>query len=80
VTSHPKQADLGPIQLCLWVLPYAFRRWKQLLIVLITMLLGVGLSVLQPWPMAFLIDHVLKSKPMPEAMARLVEWLPGSPT
>jgi ATP-binding cassette subfamily B protein len=80
VSTKKQATDLGPLQLSLWVLPYAFRRWKQLLVVLLTTVLGVGLSLLQPWPMKVLLDYVLKQEPMPQAVARLVALLPGSAT
>ena len=34
------------------------------------LLLGIGLNLLKPWPLALLVDSVLGSKPFPE-------WLPG---
>jgi ATP-binding cassette subfamily B protein len=80
VTAKNPKPGFGPIQLCVWVLPYAFRRWRQLVIVLITMLLRTGLDVMRPLPMALLIDYVLTGTPMPPAWARLVNWLPGPAT
>ena len=44
------------------------------------MLLKVGLDVLKPWPMVFLVDHVLQTKVMPPWMSRFVDLLPGTPT
>jgi ATP-binding cassette subfamily B protein/subfamily B ATP-binding cassette protein MsbA len=48
--------------------------------VLITMLAGVGLSVLQPWPVYFLINYVFKQQPLPPSLARLLELFPGPAT
>ena len=48
--------------------------------VLLSMALQVGLDVLKPWPMVFLIDHVLRTKAMPPWMASLVGLLPGPHT
>ena len=62
------------------LLSYALRRRKQLWLVGATMLLGAGLNVLRPWPMAILIDYVLRQKPMPAGLARVVELLPGAAT
>lgn len=80
MTAENPKRNYGPLQLCAWVLPYTFHRWQQLLIVLITMLLRIGLDVLRPWPMALLIDHVLRRAPMPPLLARFVDWLPGPAT
>ena len=70
----------GVIGLCLWASRYALRRWVPLAGVLATLVLDAGLNVLKPWPMVFLVDHVLQTKPMPGWMARLIALLPGSPT
>ena len=58
--SAPSPApDLRLTRLCRLVLVYASRRRLPLLAVLLTMLLQVGLSVLKPLPLKFLIDSVL---------------------
>ncbi len=67
-------------RLCLWLLRYAFRRWEGFLVVLTTMLLGIFMDLLKPWPMAILVDYVLKQQPIPDHVSRVVEWLPGSET
>ncbi len=77
--SNPAK-HFGIIGLCQWALRYAMRRWLPLVTVFATMLLKVGLDVLKPWPMVFLVDHVLQTKAMPPWMARLVDLLPGTPT
>jgi ATP-binding cassette subfamily B protein/subfamily B ATP-binding cassette protein MsbA len=70
----------GMLNLCLWALSYAVHRWVPLAGVVITMLLKVGLDVLKPWPMVFLVDHVLQTKAMPAWMSHIVGWLPGELT
>jgi len=67
-------------QLCRWAMGYAFRRWAPLAAVVATLLLKVGLDVLKPWPMVFLIDYVLRGNRMPPALARFVGSLPGAHT
>ena len=67
-------------QLFRWVLHYAARRRGPLAAVLGSMLLKVGLDVLKPWPMIFLVDHVLKTKAMPPWLTSLVNELPGPHT
>ncbi len=72
--------QLGITGLCRWALRYAFRRWIPLTAVLGTMLLNVGLNVLKPWPIVFLLDHVLQTKPTTQWVSRLLAFLPGAPT
>ncbi len=72
--------DLSLRRLCRWVLHYALRRPVPLLSVLVTMALQVGLNVLKPWPMVFLIDYVLGGKAMPGIGKWIVDQLPGAHT
>src|SRR5579859_690111 len=65
-------------RLCRWALGFAFRRGGALSAVTGTMLVRVGLDLLKPWPMAFLIDYVLKGKLMPAGLSAWVHRLPGS--
>src|SRR5262249_16138605 len=44
-----------------------------LVVVLATLLAKTGLEVLQPWPMALLVDYVLKSEPLPETLGRMLQ-------
>ncbi len=67
-------------ELCRWALGYAVRRWPGLLLVSSSTLANVGLDILKPWPMVFLLDYVLSRKPMPRALADFVALLPGSST
>lgn len=62
---------LGMLRILPWIAHYAARRWHGLVAVLMSMLLGIGLSVLQPWPMKLLVDYVLQGRPLPETAA----WL-----
>jgi len=43
-------------------------------------LVGSAFSILQPWPMQVLVDHVLGHHPLSPALARAVRWLPGGPS
>ena len=65
--------------LCRWALGYAWRRGWALVVVLLTLLLRVGIDLLKPWPLVFLVDYVLMGKSSALA-ARVAEALPGSPT
>jgi ATP-binding cassette subfamily B protein len=74
------KAVLSLPHLCAWALRYAFRRGWPLLGVSGSLLLRVGLDVLKPWPMVFLIDYVLRGQSQPPLVAQLVEALPGAAT
>src|SRR2546423_15128522 len=73
-------AELNTFQLCHWLTRYAWRRWLELLVVVATMLFKIGLDVLKPWPMVFLVDYVLQGKITSPWFPRLAEMLPGAPT
>ena len=75
----PDTKQSGMLELSRWAMTYAFRRWNALLGVLASMLLKIGLDVLKPWPMVFLVDYVLKQEPMPFWVADFVKSLPGKP-
>ena len=47
--------------------------------VLALMLAGVGLDVLRPWPMKWIIDHLLAGRPLPTGAAWIAD-LPGAAT
>lgn len=72
--SEPTHLSTG--RLFTWLLPYALRRWRGLALVLAAAVVGVGLSMLQPWPMKILIDNVLHGLPVPPPVARMMEKLP----
>ena len=71
---------MGLFALLRWVMGYALRRWLALATVLLALLSKVALDVLKPWPMLFLVDHVLQTKVMPAWLLRVVESLPGPHT
>src|SRR5688572_3199376 len=64
----------------LWAMRYAARRWGALLGVVAAMFAKVGLDVLKPWPMVFLVDHILQGRMMPARVQEFVQLLPGPPT
>ncbi len=64
-------------ELVAWALRYAARRTGPLLAVITSMLLKVGLDVLKPWPMVFLVDYVLRGKTMFPWMEGVVRFLPA---
>jgi len=56
--------------------PYR-RGWAT---ILAATLLGTGLSLLQPWPLKVLVDHVLGDVPMSGGLDRFFNLLPGAAT
>ena len=72
--------ELNTFQLCRWLTRYAWRRWLELLVVGATMLFKIGLDVLKPWPMIFLVDYVLQGKATSPIFPRLADLLPGTHT
>jgi ATP-binding cassette subfamily B protein/subfamily B ATP-binding cassette protein MsbA len=70
----------GLFGLCRWALGYAFGRWLALLGVGGAMLAQVGLDLLKPWPMVFLIDCVLRGSAPPPALQRVLNGLPWTET
>src|SRR5687768_5485872 len=75
-----KLRGLTIAELCRWVAKYAFRRRLPFASVIGTMLLKIGLDVLKPWPMLFLVDYVLGTKVMPQWLSQFVTALPGEST
>jgi ATP-binding cassette, subfamily B, bacterial len=67
-----EKKPLGMLRIFRWIVHYAARRWPGLFAVLMSMVLGIGLSVLQPWPMKLLVDYALQGNPLP---AEAADWL-----
>ena len=59
------------------LLRYAGHRRLALSGVGTTMLLGAGMRLLEPWPMAIVVDSVLGTEPLPHAAATAFRALPG---
>lgn len=59
------------------LLRYARPHWHRVAIVLLTMLVGIGLDVLHPWPLKLLVDNVLGGQALPPELDRLLAGLPG---
>src|SRR5262245_19884145 len=68
----------GVLRLSAWALRYGRRHVSELIALGLLTRLNVLLGVLRPWPMVFLIDHVLKNEPMHRWLAAAVAWLPGA--
>jgi ATP-binding cassette subfamily B protein/subfamily B ATP-binding cassette protein MsbA len=60
------------------LLRYARPHFRDIVIIISAMLISVGLSVLQPWPLKILIDNVLGGKAVPASLDRWVDRAPGS--
>ncbi len=62
------------------LLPYVWPHKKGLAIVLITLVLGVGLDVILPWPVKILVDNILGKQPLPPAVTTAISQIPGADT
>ena len=52
--------------------------WRALTLGLVAVI-GEGLTnLLEPWPLKVVLDNVLRSRPLPEHVGRLVQWLAGN--
>lgn len=60
------------------LLPYARRRWPGLIAIAFTTLSSIGLNLLKPWPMKFIVDRVLLGTQLSQRAERLVQMLPGT--
>ena len=60
------------------LLPYVWPHRRGLAIVLITLIAGVGLDVLLPWPVKILVDNILGKQPLPELAVKLLAYVPGA--
>src|SRR4051794_28358773 len=60
-----------------WLMHYALRRWRPMIVVIAAILLRIGLDLLKPWPMKVLIDNVLDTKQPSPAIAHLIAMLPS---
>jgi len=58
---------------------HASGQWPGLLLLAGTMLAGIGLAILRPWPLKLLVDHPLAGEPLPRAVG-WIEELPGAGT
>src|SRR5262245_36853921 len=73
--SYPAAAGLKKT---LRVLHYALPGWRAWILVAAMMLVTSTLTLVQPWPMKVVLDHVLGQEPMPAALALVVQVLPGA--
>ncbi len=70
---------MSSLKTFLHLLPYGWRHWRGLALVLLTMLVSVGLDVLKPWPIKLLVDNALGHQPLPGGLDSLLTALPGPP-
>jgi ATP-binding cassette, subfamily B, bacterial len=60
------------------LLRYIRPHWRDLQVILLTMMFWIGVDVLKPWPTKLLVDHILGRQPIPETINRWLAVLPGS--
>src|SRR5258708_28235921 len=75
--ATPPMPRMTLTSICKWSMRYALRRWPALGAVAGSQCLKVGLDLLKPWPMAFLVGYVLRGRVMPAWLAAWVHRLPG---
>ncbi len=73
-------AGTGPLAIVGWLSGYAVRRWRGLIAALATMIAGIGLDLVAPWPMKVIVDNVLIGHEMSPFVARIAAPLPGAGT
>ncbi len=56
---------------------YVLPRWREFLVVVVTIVLTSGIGVLAPFPMKVIIDNVLGDKAAPEWLLTVADALPG---
>jgi ABC-type multidrug transport system fused ATPase/permease subunit len=61
------------------VVQYLKPYWPLAVAASCLIVLGAGLSLLTPWPLKVLIDHVLANKPFPSSLGNILEPLRESP-
>jgi ATP-binding cassette subfamily B protein/subfamily B ATP-binding cassette protein MsbA len=55
---------------------YATRHWRGWLGIVLVTLCSTLVSLVQPWPVKIVVDHVLSGLPPPPPLATLFDWLP----
>jgi ATP-binding cassette, subfamily B, bacterial len=63
-----------------WLIGNLAQRWAGLASVVATMLAGVAVTLLMPWPLKILIDNVLGAEPLPPALAEALGMIGLVPT
>lgn len=77
MASLVHRTQLTVASLYTWSMRYALRRWRALVVVLGSQSFKVGLDLLKPWPMAFLVDYVLRGQTMPSWLEHWIRHLSG---
>jgi ATP-binding cassette subfamily B protein/subfamily B ATP-binding cassette protein MsbA len=62
------------------LLGYAVAGWKGWIRIAALAVVVSIISLLQPWPMKIVVDHVLGQEPMAEPLAQGTRWLPSGDT
>jgi ATP-binding cassette subfamily B protein/subfamily B ATP-binding cassette protein MsbA len=61
------------------LLPYTWRQWPALLLILGLTAVTSGLVALQPWPIKILVDYALGDLAVPARFSRLLQYLSPGP-
>jgi ATP-binding cassette subfamily B protein/subfamily B ATP-binding cassette protein MsbA len=63
-----------------WLLKYAAPYISGWVTIVTATLVSTVLSLVQPWPLKILVDHILGAEPLSGALGRLIVALPGTAT
>lgn len=53
---------------------HILRQWTLLLLAAFGMIASIATTLLQPWPLALILDHVILAQPLPTQLAFLESW------
>jgi ATP-binding cassette, subfamily B, bacterial len=76
--SEHNARDGGARYLLRRLLPFAWRRRGAMALVALGMVLDIGFTLLQPWPLKVLVDNVLRGRPLHGVLLSVFQALPGS--
>jgi ATP-binding cassette, subfamily B, bacterial len=71
---------MGAMHMYRILLRYAKRQRRSFLVIAVLTVLASALATAQPWPMAIIVDQVLKKLPYPAPMQSFFQWLGVHPS
>lgn len=59
--------------------PHVRKHWWTLLVAMIGMLGSIATTLLQPWPLALILDHIILARPFPARAQFITAWVGNDP-